>query len=124
VARVARRFSVIATLAVASVAISSCGTGGAVADARTSCKSVDRAIALQQQSDASGISASRRTTLRQDAMSALLKATPSAAAATSIDGSWNALMTTISEAERVPMENLIPSLTRLCKVANSTSPYL
>ena len=57
-------------------------------------------------------------------MSALLKATPSAAAATSIDGSWNALMTTISEAQRVPLENLVPSLTRLCQVANSDSPYL
>ena len=57
-------------------------------------------------------------------MSALLKATPPAAAATSLDGSWNPLMTTINEAERVPLENLVPSLTRLCKVADSTTPYL
>jgi hypothetical protein len=57
-------------------------------------------------------------------MSDLLKATPSAAAATSIDGSWNALMTTINEAERVPLNNLVPSLTRLCKVADSSTPYL
>jgi len=57
-------------------------------------------------------------------MSELLKATPSAAAATSIDGSWNALMTTINEAERVPLNNLVPSLTRLCRVADSATPYL
>ncbi len=57
-------------------------------------------------------------------MSDLLKATPGAAAATSIDGSWNALMTTINEAERVPLNDLVPSLTRLCKVADSSTPYL
>jgi len=57
-------------------------------------------------------------------MSELLKATPKAADATSIDGSWNALMTTINESERVPLKNLVPSLTRLCKVADSSSPYL
>ena len=57
-------------------------------------------------------------------MSELIRATQSAADATSIDGSWNALMTTINEAERVPLTNLIPSLTRLCRVANSSTPYL
>jgi len=57
-------------------------------------------------------------------MSTLLRATPAAAAATSLDGSWNPLMTTINEAERVPLKNLIPSLTRLCQVANSSTPYL
>ncbi len=57
-------------------------------------------------------------------MSELLKATPAAADATSIDGGWNALMTTINESERVPLKNLVPSLTRLCKVADSSTPYL
>jgi hypothetical protein len=33
-------------------------------------------------------------------------------------------MTTISEAERVPMTHLVASLTRLCKVADSSTPYL
>lgn len=62
--------------------------------------------------------------LEARAMSSLLSATPSAAAATSMDGSWNPLMTTINEAERVPLQNLVPALTRLCHVANSSSPYL
>jgi hypothetical protein len=44
-----------------------------------------------------------------------LKATQPAADATSIDGSWNALMTTINESERVPLRNLVPALTRLCQ---------
>jgi hypothetical protein len=57
-------------------------------------------------------------------MAELLKGSSSAAAATSSDGSWNPLMTTISEAERVPLQDLVPALTRMCKVANSTTPYL
>ena len=68
--------------------------------------------------------AHRRAVLEGRAMSELLKATPAAADATSLDGSWNALMTTINESERVPLKDLVPSLTRLCKVADSTSPYL
>jgi hypothetical protein len=106
------------------VLLSACGTGSAVAQARTSCRFVERALTLQARSNEMGLSASARAALRGRAMSELLKAGPSAAAATSSDGSWNALMTTISEAQRVPLENLVPALTRLCQVANSSSPYL
>ena len=74
--------------------------------------------------EAPNLSANRRAALEGRAMSELLKATPSAADATSQDGSWNALMTTINESERVPLKDLIPSLTRLCKVADSSSPYI
>lgn len=123
-ARLTRGLGVLVSLLVASAALSSCGTGAAVADARLSCRSVHLALHLQARSQAPGLSAARRRALRSDAMSALLKATPPAAAATSLDGSWNPLMTTINEAERVPLENLVPSLTRLCKVADSTTPYL
>jgi hypothetical protein len=104
--------------------LSSCGTNGAVADARASCVLVKRAVALQSQSEAPTLSAAQRKALEGRAMSELLKATPKAADATSIDGSWNALMTTINESERVPLKNLVPSLTRLCKVADSATPYL
>ena len=123
-ARLARRLGVLVSLSVASVALSSCGTGGAVADARLSCQSVHQALALQAHSEIPGITASRRSALQADAMSALLKATPAASAATSIDGSWNPLMTTINEAERVPLQDLVASLTRLCQVADSSTPYL
>jgi uncharacterized protein YqgV (UPF0045/DUF77 family) len=85
---------------------------------------VKRAIAFQSRSEAPGLTSAQRTTLAGRAMSELLKATPKAADATSIDGSWNALMTTINESERVPLKELVPSLTRLCKVADSSTPYL
>ncbi len=83
-----------------------------------------RALVIEMQSEQPGLSASRRSELQNNALSELLKATPSAAAATSIDGSWNPLMTTINEAERVPIANLVASLTRLCRVADSSAPYL
>jgi hypothetical protein len=85
---------------------------------------VHKALSLQAQSETPGLSTARQSTLQANALSELLKGTQSAANATSIDGSWNPLETTINEAERVPITNLVPALTRLCKVADSTSPYL
>jgi len=124
VARVVRVLGSLSALVLASVVLSSCGTNGAATDARASCVLVKRAITIQTQSEAPTLSAAQRTTLEGRAMSELLKATPKAADATSIDGSWNALMTTINESERVPLKNLVPSLTRLCGVADSSTPYL
>ena len=83
-----------------------------------------RALSIETESEQPGLSATRRQVLQSNALSELLKATPSAAAATSIDGSWNPLMTTINEAERVPIPDLTASLTRLCRVADSQTPYL
>lgn len=123
-ARVTRTFVPLVALALAGVALSSCGTSGALTDARASCVLVQRALAIQSRSEAPDLSAAQRAALEGRAMSELLKATPAAAEATSIDGSWNALMTTINESERVPLKNLVPSLTRLCRVADSSSPYL
>ena len=123
-ARVARVLVPVFALVLASVTLSSCGTSGAVTDARASCVLVKRALAIQSQSEAPNLTAAQRAALEGRAMSELLKATPKAADATSIDGSWNALMTTINESERVPLKNLVPSLTRLCKVADSSSPFL
>ena len=123
-ARLTRVLGTLVALVLASVVLSSCGTSGAVTDARASCVLVKRALVIQTQSEAPHLSAARRAALEGRAMSELLKATPKAADATSIDGSWNALMTTINESERVPLKNLVPSLTRLCKVADSSTPYL
>ncbi|HEY5104223.1 MAG TPA: hypothetical protein VII65_04175 [Acidimicrobiales bacterium] len=123
-ARLARSLSVLSALTLASVVLSSCGTGGAVADVRHSCMYVKRAIAIERQSEQPGLTAKRRSTLQANALNELLKGTSSAAAATSIDGSWNPLMTEINEAERVPIPHLVASLTRLCKVADSSTPFL
>lgn len=123
-ARLVRPLSVLATLTLASGILASCGSSSAVADVRHSCVDVNRALAIEKQSEQPGLSATQRTHLQARALSRLLKATPSAAAATSLDGSWNPLMTTINEAERVPLVHLENSLTRLCKIADSSTPYL
>ena len=123
-ARLARLAGVLTTLVLASALLASCGGGGAVADVRHSCVDVKRALATEKQSEQPGLSSARRSALRRNALSELLKATPAAAAATSIDGSWNPLMTTINEAERVPIPHLVDSLTRLCRIADSSNPYL
>lgn len=123
-ARLVRPLRLLAPLLLAGVVLSSCGAGGAVTDARQSCKNVLAALTLQRESDAPGITPGEKSRLQGKAMSELLQATPMAAEATSQDGSWNPLMTTINEAERVPLQDLAPALTRLCRVADSTSPYL
>ncbi|MDE3007623.1 MAG: hypothetical protein KGJ10_01520 [Acidobacteriota bacterium] len=104
--------------------LAACGTGGAVADAKQACVYVHRALNLENQSASPSITASTRLNLENRAIAELVRATPYAARATSIDGSWNPLMTTIGEAQRVSIVNLAASLTRLCKVANSSTPYL
>jgi hypothetical protein len=124
VARLARLAGVLATLSVSSALLASCGTSSATSDVRHSCVFVTHALAIETQSEQPGLTSVRRNTLQSEAISELLKATPSAAAATSIDGSWNPLMTTINEAERVPIPDLTASLTRLCRIADSRTPYI
>ncbi len=123
-ARITPRLYLFVPLLAAGLVLSACGNGGAVSDARASCRSVHAALALQKQSEQSGLTSAQQSRLQSQALSELLKATQPAADATSLDGSWNPLMTTINEAERVPLDNLVPALTRLCRVADSTSPYL
>ena len=123
-ARLTRVSSFLALLAVSSVVLASCGSGGAVADARHSCVYVSHALSIESQSQQPGLTTSRRNALQDRALSELLKGTPYAAAATSMDGSWNPLMTAINEAERVPIPDLTDTLRRLCRIADSQTPYV
>jgi hypothetical protein len=124
VARLKRPLSILAPLVIAGVLLSSCGVGGAVGDARESCRFVHKAIAIEQRSNQPGLNAEQRTSLQAQALAELLRGTQSAADATSMDGSWNALQTTINEAERVPFSDVVASLSRICQVADSSTPYL
>jgi hypothetical protein len=85
---------------------------------------VKHALTIETQSQQRGLTSHRRNQLESQALSELLKGTSSAAAATSIDGSWGPLMTTINEAERVPLPDLTAALTRLCRIADSPTPYI
>lgn len=123
-ARLRRASTLVLSLVLAGSLLSACGSGGAVTDARLSCRYVHSALTLYGHSLDPTLGATSRSRLLARSLSELLRATPAAAAATSIDGSWNPLMTTINEAERVPLPELIPALRRLCGVANSSTPYL
>ncbi|MGC2168600.1 MAG: hypothetical protein WA580_05810, partial [Acidimicrobiales bacterium] len=70
-ARLTRFGSVLALLAVSSVVLASCGSGGAVADARRSCVYVTKALSIERQSQQPGLTTSRRKNLEASALSEL-----------------------------------------------------
>ncbi len=112
------------TILSAGVALDACGTSGAVAQAREACVYVHRALRDYRASQEAALPSSQRAALASRAVATLLRGTPYAASATSIDGGWNPLMTTINEGERVPLRYLVASLTHLCAIADSPTPVL
>ena len=122
-ARLKRPASLTVALLSAAVTLSSCGTGGATTDARQACRSVHHSLVVSARSRTPDLRPAQRRALEGRALLLMLRATPAAAAATSLDGSWNPLVTTINEAERVPITYLVPALTRLCQIADSSTPY-
>jgi hypothetical protein len=119
-----RRSAVAGAIALTTFGLSACGVGAGVSQARAACTYVTKALKLQHESVAKGVTAAQRASLETQALNLLLRAQGDAAAATSADGSWNPLQTTIEEANRVPLQFEVPALTRICQVANSSSPYL
>ena len=117
------RLAIPAALVAASLALSACGSGGATTNARTACKKVDRSLAIYKKATSAPIPANSDE-LQNQSQALLLSALGDAARATSADGSFNALMTTLSEATRVPEGLLVASLSRQCKVVLSNTPYL
>jgi len=103
--------------------LSSCSNAAAIGAARQACTQVERSLTTYGKV-ASAPSPSASATLRAKAQSQLLSGLHFAAAATSADGGYNSLMTTISEASRVPEGLLVPSLRRQCQVIRSANPFL
>ena len=119
-----KSISLASAILVACLTLSACGSGAAVANARLACKQVAVALATQKKSEVPGLSTAQVDTLQSLALAQLQKASSFAATATTSDGSWNTLQTAINESNRVPLKYLTASLTRLCQVANSDTPYL
>jgi len=125
-ARLRRSGTPLATagaLLASALLLASCGSGGATDQARAACKKVDRSIALYKRATATPPPADSDA-MQNRSQALLLSALGDAARATSGDGSFNALMTTLSEATRVPEGLLVPSLSRQCQVVASNTPYL
>jgi hypothetical protein len=87
--------------------------------AQQACVYVHRSISDWQRSVAPGVPAATATQLQKEAAQQLRTALPLAAAANSDDGTWNALMTAISEGATVDETHLVPSLRAQCTVADT-----
>jgi hypothetical protein len=87
--------------------------------AQQACVHVHRSLSEWVDSQRAGTPAGRVAVLQRDAEGQLRLALPLAAAANSDDGSWNSLMTTISEIATVDEGHLVPALQAQCVVANT-----
>ncbi len=100
------------SVAGAAVALSACsGAADGQSLARQACVHVHRSVNDYLLATKAGTSPSAVAHLQDEADQELRAALPLAAAANSDDGSWNSLMTTISEGAIVDEAHLIPSLT-------------
>ena len=102
-----------------ALGLNACSAADAQALAQQACVHVERSVQAWQRSTRPGTPPATVTRLQKQATAELRTALPLAASANSDDGSWNSLMTTISEIATVDESHLIPSLRAQCVVANS-----
>ncbi len=117
----ARAAVVLALAAGAALGLSACSTQDGQDLAQQACVHVHRSVADYQRAIHPGTPAGAAAQLQREADQELRAALPLAAAANSDDGSWNALMTTISEGATVDEGHLVPSLMAQCVVANTNA---
>lgn len=97
---------------------SACGNSG-TALAQQACAHVNSSIALLKQSEHHA-DAPAVAKLKLEAYNQLRAALPIAAEAAYDDEQWQALMTTVSESNRVPETYLVGALQQQCSAADST----
>jgi hypothetical protein len=114
-----RVVGVVAVAAGTVVGVSACGNGNGQALAEQACVHVHRSVTDYLRSTRADMSPATSAQLVKRADRELRAALPLAAQANSADGSWNALMTTISEISIVDEGHLLPSLQAQCVVADS-----
>jgi hypothetical protein len=107
----------VVALPLGLAACTSAADGQALAE--QACTHVHRSVAEWVDSLRAGTSPATAAGLQRDAEGQLRLALPLAAAANSDDGSWNSLMTTISEIATVDEGHLVPALQAQCVLADS-----
>jgi hypothetical protein len=110
---------VAAVVAGGVLGLSACSSQGGQALAQQACVHVHRSVAAFERSTQVGTPANDVSRLQKRAAQELRLALPLAAAANSDDGSWNSLMTTISESSWVDEGHLVPALDAQCVVADA-----
>ncbi len=98
--------------------LSACGNSGATL-AKQACTHINRSITLLKKSELK-VDEDDAARLKQEAYDQLRAALPIAAEAAYNDGQWQALMTTVSESNRVPETTLVGALQAQCKAADAT----
>jgi hypothetical protein len=102
------------------VVLASCSnTQDGQALARQACVQVHRSVHDWVRSNVAGTPAATVAALQKKAAQELRSALPLAALANSDDGSWNSLMTTISEGATVDETHLVPALDAQCVLADA-----
>ena len=108
-------------LVVVPVCVAACSSQDGQALAQQACVHVHRSVTDWVDSQRAGTPAATVSSLRQHADQELRLALPLAAAATSDDGTWNSLMTTISEISTVDEGHLVPALQAQCVLADTNA---
>ena len=103
----------------AALGLSACSSQGGQDLAQQACVHVNLSVADYQRAVNPSTSPAAAEQLQKEADQELRDALPLAAAANSDDGSWNSLMTTISEGANVDEGHLVPALRAQCVVANA-----
>ena len=114
-----RLLATVVVVAAGAVGLSACGGQNGQALAQQACVHVHRSVQAYLRSTVAGTPPATVVQLQKRADQELRAALPLAAQANSADGSWNALMTTISEGAIVDEGHLIPGLQAQCVVADA-----
>jgi hypothetical protein len=114
-----RVLAVGASAALGALGLSACSSQGGQGLAQQACVHVHLSVADYLRALDPSTSAVAAARLQKEADQQLRDALPLAAAANSDDGSWNSLMTTISEGATVDEGHLVDALRAQCVVANA-----
>jgi hypothetical protein len=117
--RGARVLAGLALTACVALVLTACSTQSGQDLAQQACVHVHRSVTDYLRATSAGTPPATAAQLQKEADQELRAALPLAAAANSDDGSWNSLMTTISEGATVDEGHLVPSLRAQCVVADS-----
>ncbi len=109
-----------AAVVAGALGLSACSSGSdGQALAQQACVHVHRSVVDYERSVVTGTPSATVADLQAKAADELRDALPLAAQANSDDGSWNSLMTTISEGANIDEAHLLPALKAQCVVANT-----
>lgn len=120
-ARLSRRLGLAAAAVAAAAGLAACG-GGQNADAVAACHGVHLALAAYTRSLTAPTKAQVTADLL-DAQHQVALVMHDAAMANSQDGSYDALMTLLQQAQEVPFANVVPALRAECTAVDSTTGY-